>query len=97
MTNLTQNEITALKSCLNYDDREGQLSDNFSNGGPDEFKKALGWNDQQVGGLITSLQEKGLGDIDDRSGELAWGEKLPHIFWLSDKGVNAIFDIIEAE
>ena len=31
---LTANEITAMKMCLNYDDREAQHADNFSNAGP---------------------------------------------------------------
>jgi hypothetical protein len=86
--NLTDNEIIALKVCLNYDNRACQLSDNFSNGGQDEFKAALGWNDRQVSALIGSLESKGLGYGDDNEGN-------GHIFWLSDLGVNTIFDIIE--
>ena len=89
-TTLTANEITALKVCLNYDNREDQLSDNFSNGGHTEFKQALGWNNKQVSALIGSLEGKGLGDGDDNDGN-------GHIFWLSDLGVNTIFDIIDAE
>ena len=87
---LTANEITALKVCLNYDNREDQLSDNFSNGGHTEFKQALGWNNKQVSALIGSLESKGLGDGDDNDGN-------GHIFWLSALGVNTIFDIIDAE
>jgi hypothetical protein len=103
---LTQAELTALQTCLNYNDRESQLEDNFSNGGPTEFMEALGWNAQQVGGLIASLVSKGLGGLDDRSdeclrddnGRLYPAGKVPaelHIFWLSEKGVNAVFDAIE--
>ncbi len=87
---LTSNEITALKTCLNYESLEGQLSDNYSNGGHDEFKKALGWNNQQVAALIGSLESKGLGWGDDNEGN-------GHIFWLSEKGVRAIFAVIDAE
>lgn len=87
---LTKNEIIALRTCLNYDDREAQLSDNFSNGGHKEFKKALGWDDKQVSALIGSLEAKGMGDGDDNEGN-------GHIFWLSEKGVNAIFDVIDSE
>ena len=89
-TSLTDNEIIALKACLNYKSRQAQLDDNFSNGGHKEFKDALGWNDKQVSALIGSLESKGLG----------WGDKNDgngHIFWLTEKGVNVIFDIIEAE
>lgn len=88
MTNLTANEITAMKACLNYSTRAEQLSDNYSNGGHAEFKAALGWNDNQVAALIGSLEAKGMGDGDDNEGN-------GHIFWLSEKGVNAIFDLIE--
>lgn len=91
--NLTENEITALKACLNYSDRESQLSDNMSNGGTAEFKAELGWNSQQVGGLISSLIEKGLGYPDEDGVN---GNDVD-IFWLTEKGVNAIFDVIEAD
>ena len=86
MTTLTNNEIKALEACLNYDNRESQLSDNFSNGDVDELAYALDMNEQQVGGVMTSLTKKGLGsyDADD------------DIFWLTEDGVNAIFDVIEA-
>lgn len=88
MTTLTNNEIKALKLCLNYDDREAQLSDNYSNAGVDEFAANLfNGNKQAAGGLITSLNSKGLGDHDDEDG----------IFWLSEKGVHTICDIIEKE
>lgn len=90
MTNLTQNEIIALKTCVNYKTREGQLCDNYSNGGQEEFKQALGWNDKQVSALIGSLEDKKMGYGDDNEGN-------GHIFWLSELGVNTIFDIIESE
>lgn len=86
---LTENEINAMECCLNYDSRESQLTDNYSNGGHDEFKGALGWNDKQVAALIGSLESKGMGWGDDNEGN-------GHIFWLSEEGVNAIFDIIES-
>jgi hypothetical protein len=86
MTNLTANEIAALKVCINYDNRADQHSDNFSNA---EFKAELGWNDKQVAALIGSLEAKGMGYGDDNEGN-------GHIFWLSDLGVDTIFDILEA-
>jgi len=90
--NLTDNEIRFLEICLNYDNRENQLSDNFSNGGVREIMAEFGWNAQQAGGLISSLEQKGMGymDMDGVNGEPA------DIFWLTEKGVNTIFDIIEA-
>jgi hypothetical protein len=84
---LTEAEITCLKACLNYDSREAQLSDNYSNGDPNEFQAQLDWNMHQVGGVMTSLKAKGMGDYDAED----------DIFWLSVEGVNAVFDLIEAE
>jgi len=97
MTNITQNEFIALKTCLNYDNLETQLMDNYSNGGPVEFMAALGWSEHQVAGLMTSLQQKGLGWLDDRSGDsLPHKTKLEdHIFWLTDEGTRVVFEEIE--
>ena len=93
----TVNEIAAMKVCLNYDTRAMQLEDNFSNGGVGDLANALGWNMHQIGGLIASLEKKGVVWIDDRQGD--WPNCLTkyHIVWLTEKGVNAIFDIIEKE
>lgn len=87
---ITENEFAALKECLNYQSREGQLSDNYSNGGQDEFKKLLGWNNKQVSALIGSLESKGLGYSDDNEGN-------GNIFWLSELAVNVVFDILEQQ
>jgi len=100
---VTANEIVALKECLNYDDRSAQLADNYSNGGVDEFMKALGWNAKQVGGLISSLTEKGLvyhETAEERWEEGGFGQKRSDFYdicWLTELGVNTIFDIIESE
>jgi hypothetical protein len=88
MTTLTANELKALETCLNYDDRESQLSDNFSNGGAAEFRAVLGWNREQVAALIGSLEKKGMGGMDSEGDD---------IFWLSEDGVNAVFDHLEAQ
>lgn len=95
----TTNEIAAMKLCLNYDDRATQLDDNFSNAGPTDFAKALGWTMHQVGGLVASLEKKGVAWLDNRDGDfgVAADDVDMHIVWLTEKGVNEIFDIIEAE
>ena len=90
MTTLTANEYAALEVCLNYDTREDQLSDNYSNGGHAEFKEVLKWNNKQVSALIGSLEKKGMGYGDDNDGN-------GHIFWLSEKAVNLVFDIKEGK
>ncbi len=90
--NVTDAEFIALQTCLNYDTREAQLSDNYSNGGHDAFKKALGWNDQAVAALIGSLESKGLAYSDN---EGVNGNKFNTV-WLTEKGVNVVFDQIDA-
>jgi hypothetical protein len=87
---ITENELAALKSCLNYDNRSDQLSDNFSNGGQKEFELVLGWNRQATAALIGSLESKDLGYGDHNEGN-------GHIFWLSELAVNVVFDIIDQE
>lgn len=105
---LTEKEVAALRLCLNYSERESQLSDNFSNGGPVEFANALfDGNLRAAGGLISSLEKKGLGWLDDRTGDMECSydrnmrPRKPlvseHIFWLTDEGVNAVFDIAESK
>ncbi|APL99068.1 hypothetical protein LK3_37 [Bordetella phage LK3] len=90
--NVTDAEFIALQTCLNYDNRESQLSDNFSNGDHAAFKKALGWNDQAVAALIGSLESKGLVYSDN---EGVNGNKFNTV-WLTEKGVNVVFDQIDA-
>jgi len=85
----TQNELTCLRACLNYETREAQLSDNYSNCGAEDFRAILGWNDQQVAALIGSMEKKGYGSMDD---EGVNGQPLD-TFWLSEAAVNMLFDL----
>ena len=85
-TKLTPNEIIAMELTLNYNDRESQQGDNYSVAGVKEIRAELGWSGKQVGGLISSLEQKGMAVMDDEGYDL---------LWLTDEGVNAIFDIIE--
>lgn len=101
-TTLTQNEIAAMKMCLNYtDDRECQRGDNHSDATPADIGIALGWNKQQVGGILASLIQKGMVWVDDRSGEadpVVRNNPDFHVVYLTDElGVDTIFDIIEQE
>ena len=86
--NITALEYAAMKICLNYNDRESQLDDNFSNGGHEDFMEKLGLNRQAAAALCGSLEKKGLGENDDNDGD-------GHILWLTEDGVNAIFDHLE--
>jgi hypothetical protein len=82
---LTENELTFLKMCLNYSDIENQLSDNYSNGGIDEamelFEGTKQYRRQAAGGLISSLQKKGMGYLDCEYDQFA----------LTEAGVYAAF------
>lgn len=100
MTQLTANEIKAMKMCLNYEHRESQLADNHSNACPADIGIAMGWDFRQLGGLLSSLTQKEMIMIDDRSGDAdksLQANPHMHIVYLTDEGVNAIFDIMEGE
>jgi len=88
MTNITKNEAAAMIVSLNYTNRDDQLSDNYSNASIETLMQTLGWSAQQVGGLATSLTDKGLAFVDD----VDTGEG---ILWLTEAGVNAVFDYVE--
>ncbi len=85
---LTENEIKALKMCVNYNTRDEQFSDNFSNAGTHEFSRLFNGNMKAAGGLISSLVKKDLGYMDDEGYD---------IFWLSDTGIDTVFDILEKD
>lgn len=89
-TTLTDNEIKVLESCLNYDNRDCQLEDNPSNTDASDIAALLGWTRQQAGGLMSSLEKKGMIWIED-------ADYWKGLVYLTDKGINTIFDIIEAE
>ena len=89
MTAITANEFKAMKTCLNYKTREAQLEDNFSNGGMPEFMAVLSWNSAQAAGLISSLEQKGMGWSE--------GKGSKHVFWLTELGVNTLFDLMDCE
>ncbi len=100
MTQFTSNEIAAMKMCLNYTDRDTQLSDNHSDATPADIGIALGWNKQQVGGVLANLVMKGMAWVDYRGSEadqMVRNNPEFHVIYLHDAGVNAIFDIIEGE
>jgi len=83
---LTEKEKAFLKICLNYDNLETQISDNFSNGGIDEamdlFEGSSASRRKAAGGLLTSLQKKGMGEL--------WTDNDQ--FQLSHRGIRAAFE-----
>lgn len=94
LVSLTPKEAAFLVLCLNYDDAETQLGDNYSNGGiaeacslflaeyPDtKSNKQAGLRRQAAGGLLASLTTKGLGHLDTEYDQ----------FNLTKAGVHAAF------
>lgn len=84
---LTDKEKAFLKLCLNYDNIESQLSDNYSNGGIDEamglFEGSSASRRKAAGGLLTSLHKKGMGKL--------WTDEDQ--FCLSERGIRAAFEV----
>ena len=81
-------ELQAVEICLNYQNREAQLSDNYSNGGMEEFTSMIFNGDRVKAELLVRLMEaKGLGQMDEEE----------DIFWLSERAVNEYFDIKEGK
>ena len=99
MIDLTKNEIAAMKMCIAYGTRNEQHSDNHSDANPADIGIRLGWNRQQVGGLLASLILKGMVFVDDRSTEAdprVRNNPDFHVVYLTDElGVDTIFDIME--
>jgi len=97
---VTKKEWTVLTLALNYDDREDQLSDNFSNCDM-EAMKAMGWSEYRIGGIVSQLQQKGLGWLEDKEETAMFSNGCPiraknQRFHLTEKGVNFLFDIYES-
>ena len=87
---LTINERAFLEMCLNYDNIESQLSDNYSNAGLEEAVELMG-SRHAAAGLLSSLHKKGLGYSDDGSDWAVDPSEYHHTFWLSELGVRAAF------
>ena len=101
---LTDNEIAMLTICLNYDNRETQLSDNYTRGTVGHAHALMG-SKEAGAGLIGSLVKKGLvldpsvhgTDPNDAfMGYKPWGPE-ENMVWMTDEGVNAIFDHIDSK
>ena len=82
-TTLTTLEAELLSKSLNYDDRDNQLQDNYTNADLSDAYNICGGK-HQAAGVIGSLCKKGL--IADPAGD------EDSMIWLTVNGVNAIFD-----
>lgn len=87
MTKLTEMEMAVIALVLNYDNREDQRSDNFSNADVAEVMKQTGWSRHQVAGVLSSLSEKRVAQVIPEDGNL---------IWLSENGIDVYFDNLEA-
>jgi len=88
---LTANERAFLALCLNYDNIDSQLSDNYSNGGLLEATQLMSGNKHAGAGLLSSLTKKGLGYPDDGTDWAVNPSEYHHTFWLSELGVRVAF------
>jgi hypothetical protein len=84
-TNLTALEAALLTQCLNYDTREDQMQDNYTNADLSDAHSICGGK-HQAAGVIGSLCKKGF--IADPAND------EQQLIWLTVNGINAIFDHI---
>lgn len=87
MTTLTKNEIKAL-SCIAADTREEtkEWAEETSEIIARDIAFEMQWTEQQVGGLVSSLEQKGVAAIDQYNGDLNW----------LDGGINTYFNSLES-
>ena len=85
-TNLTNPQINAMLATLNYQDRDSQKADNYSNAGTDELA-AQGWTPSLITRTFIELTDLGLASYDDGSDQLS----------LTDLGIDTIFDYLDAQ
>ena len=82
-TNLTILEAALLSKCLNHDNREDQIQDNYTNADLSDAYNICGGK-HEAAGVIGSLSKKGLiCDLDADDGSM---------IWLTEDGVHAIFN-----
>ena len=89
--NLTENEQYFIIRFLANNDcgattPESLLGDNFSCQSMQDFNELFeDLTDQQIGGYLSSLEQKGVIWADERIGEMCMaGDSLPNLWWASD-------------
>ena len=89
--NLTENEQYFIIRFLANNDcgattPESLLGDNFSCQSMQDFNELFeDLTDQQIGGYLSSLEQKGVIWADERIGEMCMaGDPLPNLWWASD-------------
>ncbi len=97
MTDLTEKETAMIvafiiegKDCTNAQSAEAMLQDNMPWMSDTDLCEALGWNAQEVGGVMAALSEKGL--IQD-SGESA-REAQDTDWYATDEAIEKYFDLV---
>lgn len=97
MTDLTEKETAMIvafiiegKDCTNAQSAEAMLQDNMTWMSATDLCEALGWNAQEVGGVMAALSEKGL--IQD-SGESA-REAQDTDWYATDEAIEKYFDLV---
>tara|TARA_R100000231_G_C5236362_1_gene138308 strand:- start:268 stop:594 length:327 start_codon:yes stop_codon:yes gene_type:complete len=84
--NITEKESKLMELCFNGEPSRHQHGDNFSEVGPVEIMKILDWTKEQVGGVISSLEQKKLVYSEPADGT------VPATVWLTEDGIDTYCD-----
>lgn len=94
----TDKEKLVIEAIKNYDTRDGQRSDNYSNFCIGDAND-VGIAKKSIPGVIGSLEKKGIITIDERKGDLAVcnpktgrTKKEFHIVYFNEVDIDAIYD-----
>jgi DNA-binding MarR family transcriptional regulator len=86
---MTRAEFLVLCEIRNYDRREAQKDDNYSNCDFADAARVTGFNRHGVAALVGSLEKKGLAWVDEDE----YGDTI----WFTDDGIDAVYNIMEAK
>ena len=97
MYNLTLNEKFFITKFLANNDCGAEnadtlLGDNFSCQSMDDFKLLFkDLTEQQIGGYLSSLEQKGVIWADNREGEMCMaGDSLPNLWWATEDYLESL-------
>ena len=94
---LTENEqyfiirFLANNGC-GAENADSLLGDNYSCQSMEDFKELFkNISDQQIGGYLSSLEQKGVIWADEREGEMCMaGDSLPNLWWANEDYLEAL-------
>ena len=82
MTNLTKKELQVLALIAGSNKEETlEMSQDSSEMIARDFAEILKMNEQQIGGIVSSLEQKGIAKINSSNGDLNWIESGVEIYY----------------